>query len=110
MLGFLVAILSFLRQVPARAAKIVYTNRNAAYYAIACIFLFSVIYHFIGIKKHFEVSEDMKGKEGSFFTSFYTSVLTQSNAMPDLVPKTTLARSLFMTQVASGWIWFLLFA
>lgn len=89
--------------------KNLWSKRSAALYALFFIMTFAATYHFMGLKKHFDVPEYMKGRETSFATSMYTSVLAQSNAMPDLTPKTTLARWLFMLQVALGWMWFLLF-
>lgn len=110
MLALLIPIFAALKQIPVRAARIAYTNRNAAYYALTCIAVFTLVYKFIGFKKHFDTPDYIKGKENTWFNSLYTSVLAQSNAMPDSVPKTTLARWLFMLQVSTGWIWFLLFA
>lgn len=106
----LLAVLAFARGVLARGARITYLNRHAAVYAIACIVLFWLIYQLMGLKKHFDVPEYLKGQEGSWLNSLYTSALAQSNAMPDITPKTRVARVLFMLQVCSGWIWFLLFA
>lgn len=92
-----------------RGANAAWRKRAAAYYALFFIFLFATIYKLMGMKKHFSMPDDLKGKEDSFFTSLFTSVLAQSNAMPDTWPQTTAARVLFMLQVATGWAWFLLF-
>lgn len=104
MLMFLVArVMQTLR----RGAQAVWINRNAAVYATFMIVAFALLYWLLGMKKHFVVPDYLAGREDSFMTSFYTSVLAQSNAMPDTVPKSNLARALFMTQVVSGWLWFL---
>ena len=102
-------MLGYLSMIPVRAAQIVYTNRNAAYYAVTCICIFTLIYYLMGTKKHFDIPEYLAGREDSWLTSLYTSALAQSNAMPDTAPKTNVARVLFMLQVCSGWFWFLLF-
>lgn len=102
-------LLGFLKQTLARGGKIAYNNRNAAFYAIACILLFWLIYQLMGMKKHFDVPEYLQGRENSALTSLYTAVLAQSNAMPDTTPKSNLARVFFMIQVSLGWLWFLLF-
>ena len=89
--------------------EVAYINRYAALYAFVCILAFSLVYWFMGLPKHFDVPEYLKGRESSFLTSLYTSTLAQSNAMPDTTPKTDVARVLFMIQVCLGWMWFLLF-
>lgn len=96
-----------LRDWAVRVVELVYENRHAAYFAGTSIAFFTLVYWAMGMKKHFDVPPYMEGREGSLFTSLYTSVLAQNNAMPDLTPKTTVARMLFMLQVALGWIWFL---
>lgn len=101
--------LLFLKNVLVRGGEIAYTNRHAAYYAISSILLFWLVYQLMGMKKHFDIPEYIKGRENSALTSLYTSVLAQSNAMPDTTPKTNVARVLFMLQVSLGWFWFLLF-
>lgn len=101
-------ILGSLRGTSVRVVELLYENRHAAYYAIACILVFAVVYWAMGIQKHFDVPEYLKGRENSFFTGLYTSTLVQSNAMPDTTPKSTVARALFMLQVCMGWVWFLL--
>jgi len=102
-------MLALLRAVVVRGGEIAYTNRNAAYYAFFSILFFWFLYQLLGMKKHFDVPEYLQGREGSWLTSLYTSVLAQSNAMPDTTPKSNLARVFFMLQVSMGWMWFLLF-
>ncbi len=100
-------ILALVSTVLKRGAQAVWINRYAAIYSLLLIFGFALTYWLMGMKKHFDVPDYLAGRENSFMTSFYTSVLAQSNAMPDTVPKSTVARSLFMAQVVSGWLWFL---
>lgn len=103
-------LLSLVTHVLSRGAAIAYRNRNAAFYAIGCIATFAVLYQVMDIKKHFTIPEYMQGQENHFLNSLYLSTLCQNNAMPgDMLPKTLLARALFMTQVCLGWLWFLLF-
>lgn len=109
MLGWPLAVLLFARQVIRRGGEIAYTNRYAAYYALTSILAFWLLYQLLGMKKHFEVPEYLKGRENSWLTSLYTSALAQSNAMPDTAPKSNVARVFFMLQVSLGWLWFLLF-
>lgn len=92
-----------------RGAQAVWINRYAAGYMLFFIVLFTLLYWLLGMKKHFFVPDYLAGRENGFLNSFYTSVLAQSNAMPDTVPKTNMARMLFMAQVCSGWLWFLIF-
>lgn len=106
---FLAAITAFLKQTMVRGGAVAYNNRNAAYYAITSILVFWLLYQLLGMKKHFDIPDYLAGREGSPLTSLYTSVLAQSNAMPDTTPKSNLARVFFMIQVSLGWIWFLLF-
>jgi hypothetical protein len=87
-----------------------YSKRSAIVYALVCILAFWLIYQLMGMKKHFDVPEYLAGRERSWLTSLYTSVLAQSNAMPDTTPKTDVARALFMLQVTLGWMWFLVLA
>lgn len=105
----LLAFLAFLRAVVVRGGEIAYTNRYAGFYALTSILFFWFLYQLLGMKKHFDVPEYLKGRENSWLTSLYTSVLAQSNAMPDTTPKSNLARVFFMLQVSIGWFWFLLF-
>ena len=109
MLRHLLPVLLFMRNLPGDAATFVYAQRNAAYYAIACIGTFWITYQLMGMKKHFDIPAYLEGREKSWLTSLYTAVLAQSNAMPDTTPKTNVARALFMLQVSLGWIWFLIF-
>lgn len=98
-------------QVFALGARIAYANRRAAVYAIMFILSFATVYWLMGLEKHFDVPEYIeKKKRSSFVNCIYTSVMAQSNAMPDLTPKTTVARMVFMGQVITGWAWFLLFS
>lgn len=107
---YLKNMLGFLGAIFMGAARSVYKSRWAALYAVFFIVLFMFVYWRMGIEKHFDVPDYIdKKKRGSLTTSLYISALAQSNAMPDLVPKTTLARMLFMAQVCTGWAWFLLF-
>lgn len=100
-----------IRDVLTKGVSIAYANRRAAYYALGFIALFSLVYWLMGLEKHFDVPEYVEeGKRGSFLNSLYTSTLAQSNAMPDYTPKTDVARILFMIQVSTGWLWFLLFS
>ena len=92
-----------------RGAVAAYNKKGAALYALFFILMFATTYKLMGMKKHFSMPEDLKGKEDSWFTSVFTSVLAQSNAMPDTWPQTTAARVVFMLQVVTGWAWFLLF-
>lgn len=85
-------------------------DKGAVMYALAGILTFSFIYWMMDMKEHFSVPDYLEGREQSYFTSLYTSVMAQNNAMPDVVPKSTLARALFMLQTSLGWLWFLLFA
>ena len=110
LLGTLGAGIAVARAVLMRGGQVAYTNRHAAYYALTCIFIFWLAYQLLGVKKHFDVPEYLQGRENSWLTSLYTSVLAQSNAMPDTTPKSNVARVFFMLQVTSGWFWFLLFA
>lgn len=87
-----------------------YRSRYAALYAMAFIMIFAMTYQFMGMAKHFDCPEYLKGREQRWTTALYTSFLAQSNAMPDVTPKTTVARMLFMAQVTLGWFWFLLFS
>lgn len=99
------------RDVVTKGVNIAYANRRAAYYALVFIALFSLVYWLMGLEKHFDVPEYVEeDKRGSFLNSVYTSALAQSNAMPDYTPKTDIARILFMIQVITGWLWFLLFS
>lgn len=100
---------AFVTAVARRGASIAYANRYAALYGLMGIVVFTMVYWLMGLSRHFDVPEYLKGREDSFMTCLYTSVLAQSNAMPDTVPKTTVARVLFMIQVCMGWFWFLLF-
>lgn len=102
------AVLGSVRDTAVRVVELVYENRHAAYYAVGCILVFAVTYWAMGIQKHFDVPDYLKGRENSFFTGLYTSALAQSNAMPDTTPKSTVARALFLLQVCLGWAWFLL--
>ena len=95
-----------LRTLRAKATQ----HKHAAIYAFVCIALFTVAYKLLDVGQNFDVPDYLKGRENSWMTCFYTSVLAQSNAMPDTVPQTTKARLLFMLQVCLGWWWFLLFA
>lgn len=102
-LGLLLGILK-------SGALYTYRNRNAIFYAMFFIVLFMFVYWGMGLEKHFDVPDYIdKKRKNSLTTSLYVSALAQSNAMPDLVPKTTLARMLFMAQVCTGWAWFLIF-
>lgn len=103
-------ILGFLLAGLAGAGRRVYAKRDAAVYALVCILAFWLIYQLMGMKKHFDVPKYLAGRERSWLTSLYTSVLAQSNAMPDTTPKTNAARVLFMLQVVLGWVWFLVLA
>lgn len=106
-----IPLLSFAKRVLVRSGRIAYANRNAAIYALGFISLFTLIYWFMGLDKHFEAPEYIEeDQKGSFFNCMFTSVLTQSNAMSDYVPKSTVARAIFMIQVCIGWFWFLLFS
>lgn len=102
-------ILSAISALLVRAGELVYENRGGAIYALVCIVSFAMVYHFMGMKQHFDVPEYLQGRENDFLTSLYTSMLAQNNAMPDTVPKSNAARVLFMSQVTIGWLWFLLF-
>jgi len=82
-------------------------KRWAIAYAFISIVTFWLLYQLLGMKKHFAVPDYLKGRENSWLTSLYTSVLAQSNAMPDTTPNSNLARVLFMLQVSLGWWWFL---
>jgi hypothetical protein len=98
-------------QVLGLGARIAYANRRAVVYAFVFIAGFALLYWLMGLEKHFDVPEYIeKDKRNSFANSIYTSVMAQSNAMPDVTPKTTVARMLFMAQVCTGWMWFLLFS
>ncbi len=110
MLGIPLAAMLFVKQVFKRGGEIAYTNRYAAYYAFASILVFWLLYQLLGMKKHFEIPEYLRGRENSWLTSLYTSAMAQSNAMPDTAPRSNLARVLFMLQVSLGWMWFLIFA
>ena len=90
-----------------RVVELVYENRHAAYFSFTCILAFAVLYWAMGMQRHFDMPPYMEGREHSFLTSLYTSALAQNNAMPDVTPKTTVARMLFMLQVVLGWLWFL---
>jgi hypothetical protein len=85
----------------------VYNKQAALFYSIFFVALFAVIYKTMGVKQHFDVPEYLQKREHHWLTSIYCSALAQSNAMPDLVPKTDMARTLFMLQVILGWMWFL---
>lgn len=99
------------RRIVKRGWTIAFANRNAVYYAIGFISVFALTYWLMGLEKHFDVPEYVDKKhKNSFFNSLYTSTMAQSNAMPDLTPKTNLARALFMIQVCTGWMWFLVFS
>ena len=101
--------LAFVMGVLRRRANVVAANKWAGLYALSSIAVFTLVYWFMGLAKHFDVPEYLKGRENSLLTCLYTSALAQSNAMPDTTPKTDVARMLFMTQVCMGWFWFLLF-
>lgn len=103
-------LLAFVAYTFRRGKALATINRHAVYYAVFFIALFWAVYQLMGMKKHFDIPEYLKGRESSPLTSLYTSVLAQSNAMPDTVPKSNAARVLFMLQVTSGWIWLLIFA
>lgn len=104
-------MLNFVVEFIARSGRIAFANRRAAYYAFIFIAIFGLLYWLMGLEKHFEVPEYIEEKHrNSLLNSLYTSVLAQSNAMPDLVPKTPVARTIFMLQVCTGWAWFLLFS
>lgn len=99
------------RDVLRKGANIAYANRRAAYYAMGFIAFFSVLYWLMGLEKHFDVPEYVEEEDkNSYLNGLYTSVLAQSNAMPDYTPRTNVARMLFMLQVSTGWLWFLLFS
>lgn len=103
-------IVAMLWNIIKSAGRMTYKHRMGAIYAFFFMFLFTFVYWAMGIEKHFSVPDYIEKKNrNSFSTSIYVSALAQSNAMPDLAPKTTLARMLFMFQVCSGWFWFLLF-
>ena len=102
-------MLASLRGFLYKVMLILHGNRYAAIYAMVWIAIFAVTYHFMGMKKHFDMPEYLKGREDDFLSSLYTSVLAQNNAMPDITPKTNIARVLFMLNVSIGWLWFLLF-
>lgn len=103
-------ILTYVLSTIALGGRIVWANRRAAYYSLIFIGMFGLTYWLMGLEKHFDVPAYIEGKHrNSLFNSMYTSVLAQSNAMPDTTPKTTVARTLFMIQVSFGWMWFLLF-
>ena len=106
----MLVLFAVLRDALRRGVQSAYERIEAFAYAIFFILLFALLYWKLGMKKHFSMPDDLKGREGSFFTGLYTSVLAQSNAMPDTAPQTTLARVLFMLQVCTGWMWFLLFS
>lgn len=104
-------MLSRVFQVLGLGARIAYANRRAAMYAVVFITCFALVYWLMGLERHFDVPEYIeKNKRNSFANCMYTSVMAQSNAMPDLAPKTTVARMVFMAQVCTGWAWFLLFS
>jgi hypothetical protein len=105
----LVFLLAGVRAVLVGGGRMLYDNRAAAAYALFFILAFALAYHFMGVKEHFDVPDYLQGREGSFLTSLYTSVLAQNNAMPDTTPKSNVARVLFMSQVTLGWLWFLVF-
>lgn len=109
MLVLLGLLLAAAKAVLVKAGQSVYDNRAGAAYALFFILAFALTYHVMGVKKHFDVPEYLAGRENDFLTSLYTSLLAQSNAMPDTTPKSNAARVLFMSQVTLGWMWFLLF-
>ena len=103
-------VANFLMASLLKGWRVLQSSTSAAIYASICIVTFTLIYWLMGLSKHFDVPEYLKGNENSFLNCLYTSVLAQSNAMPDTTPKTNIARVLFMTQVSLGWMWFLFFA
>lgn len=104
------SLVSFVQRALITGSGIAYRNRSAALYAVACIAFFTLLYQTMDLKKHFTIPEYMQGQENHILNSLYLSTLSQNNAMPgDMLPKTLMARALFMTQVCLGWLWFLLF-
>lgn len=97
-----------MRDTLIRLVELAYENRHAAYYSFTCIALFALTYWVMGVDRHFDVPDYLGKRKNSFVSSaLYTSVLAQNNAMPDITPKTSIARVLFMLQVTLGWLWFL---
>lgn len=93
-----------------RGGKTAYRNLGALFYAVLFIGLFWGVYQRIGLAKHFDVPDDLKGKEQSRFTSLYLATMSQTNAMSELTPKTTTGRVVLMLNVLAGAAWMLLFA
>lgn len=77
-------------------------------YAFVLILVFAGVYQSMDLTKHLVMDDTMKGKENSFLTSLYLSVTLQTNSMPDMTPRTSLMRILFMLQVVAGWMWFVM--
>lgn len=102
--------LVFLIYILRNGARMTMRHWDGVAYALVFILFFMFLYWKIGMEDHFFVPDYIdKKKRNSLTTALYTAVLAQSNAMPDTVPRTTLARMLFMTQVCTGWMWFLIF-
>ena len=81
---------------------------GALTYGITLMLLFAGIYQALDLRTHVVFDDSMKGKENNFLTSMYMSAMLQTNAMPDMTPRTTLMRVLFMMQVLLGWLWFVM--
>jgi hypothetical protein len=73
-----------------------------AYFVIMTV-VFAVAYKLMGLQKHFVVADDVK--KHPWFYSFYVSLMAQTNAMGDAVPKTIPARTVFCLQTLLGWVW-----
>lgn len=103
-------LVGILMSIARNGGRLVRQHKAAAIYAFFFMILFTLVYWVMGMEKHFDVPDYIeKKKRNGITTAMYVSALAQSNAMPDMAPKTTLARMLFMFQVCTGWFWFLLF-
>jgi hypothetical protein len=74
-------------------------------YSILCVVIFAVLYKITDVNKNFDISPDVE--KHPWISSFYNSVMAQSNAMGDATPKTPFGRLLFALQVSAGWVYFL---
>lgn len=86
--------------------------KNAVFYpviyAIIVVTSFATLYRFMGVTKHFVITEDVA--KHPWLASFYIAVMAQTNAMGDATPKTVPARIAFASQTVLGWMWVVTFA
>ena len=93
-----------------QALERVMARRGRAFFPVtlvaAFVLLFTVVYRFMGVEDHFEITEEQRGRP--WFASFYVSCMSLTNAMGDSAPRTMWARRVYLAQVLAGFFILLL--